>query len=302
MTKQLFRRGNSMRLLSVLLLFCVPTLAWAEEIDQTLSVDEGGYVVIDIVSGGVRVIGWEKPEVRVRGELYGDKGDFIFEHVDNLTRIEFEPKNSFWNSSNGKAMLEVHVPQNSSIKAEGASTSFEINKVLGTVEVGSMSGDITLYGGTGVIELEAVSGDVTVGDATGQLNLSSVSGDIKVGAQANYFEAQTVSGDIDANIGAAETVELESVSGDIEIRLLLADSARLDAGTVSGDVEIRFENDDINARFDIETGPGGNLANNLSDDRLDDRSRFSGSVDFKLGEGRASVEVETMSGTIELER
>jgi len=302
MTKQQFNWGNRMRTLFAFLLFGISTVVWAEEIDRTLAVDDGGEVSINIISGGVRVIGWEKSEVRVKGELSDDEGDFIFKVAGNQTLIEFEPKNSFWNSSNGKALLEIHVPRYSSVKTEGASTSFEIKKILGTINAGSMSGDISLEGGNGNIELEAVSGDLTVKDVTGQLNLSSVSGDINVDAKVNYFEAQTVSGDIDASIGSTEIVELESVSGDIEISILLPDEARLEMGTVSGDIEIEFQNDEVNAHFDIETGPGGGLRNSLSGDHLDDRSRFSGSVDFKLGKGSASVEIETMSGTIELER
>lgn len=302
MIKQRYKRVMRMRLSTSLLVFCLSASVWAEEIDQTLAANEGGEVKIDITSGGVRVIGWDKPEVRVRGELSDDNGDFIFKVNGNQTRVELEPKNSFWNSSNGAAMLEVYVPQYSSIKASGASTSFEIKRVLGAVDASSMSGDVTLEGGNDSVELEAVSGDVTVKGANGQLNLASVSGDITVDATANYFEAQTVSGDIDANIGSAEIIELESVSGDIDVSLMLAASARLEADTVSGDVEIKFENDDINARFDIETGPGGRLKNKLSEDQMDDRNRFSNAVDFKIGNGKASVEIETMSGTIELER
>ena len=302
MTKQLFKRGERMRYLLVILFFSLSTPVWAEDIDQTLPADEGGEIKIDIVSGDVRVIGWNKAEVRVKGELPKNKDDFVFKVNGNKTRIELEPKHSFWNSSNGAATLEIHVPQYSSIKAEGASTTFEIEKVLGSIDVSSMSGDLTLEGGNDNIELEAVSGNITVQGATGQLNLSSVSGDVTVDANANYFEAQTVSGDIEANIGSAEKIELESVSGDINVSLLIDDNGRLDAGTVSGDIEIEFQNDDINARFDIETGPGGDFRNKISEDRMDEKNRFSSSVEFSLGKGGASVEIETMSGTIELER
>jgi DUF4097 and DUF4098 domain-containing protein YvlB len=165
-----------------------------------------------------------------------------------------------------------------------------------------MSGDISLEGGVGSIDLESVSGNVTVTGSSGRLNLSSVSGSIRADGDAEQFEAQTVSGNIRARIGTSSRINLESVSGDIDVRVNLSESARLDADTVSGDIEIEFGSAPINASFEIETGPGGDVTNLLSDHKAKQHFSFSGSMRFKLGDGDSSVNLETMSGTITLAR
>jgi len=287
-----------------LLLLAISTSSSAENIDQTLVAEPDGEVRIEVVSGEIEVIGWDKNEIRVTGNAPNDKDQFIFEVDGDDARIEIEGKHGFWNwrSSNGSTSLKIYCPKNSSVKMEGASTEFEIENILGSVEANSMSGDINLEGGNDNIEIESVSGDVRVDGASGKLNLSSISGDVTVSANAIHFDAQTVSGNIDAKIGLVDLVDLESVSGDITVHFLLASDGRLDADTVSGDIDINFENDEINASFDIETGPGGDIKNRLSDDRRNNKNHFSGSLEIELGDGDASINIETMSGTIKLNK
>jgi DUF4097 and DUF4098 domain-containing protein YvlB len=185
---------------------------------------------------------------------------------------------------------------------EGASSSFAITGVEGKVDASTMSGDLKLDGGSGKIEMESVSGDVTVIDARGKLDLASVSGDIRVKADAERFEANSVSGNIKASIGRSERVRLESVSGDIDLRVDMLESGELDADTVSGDVNIFFLNKDLNATFEIETGPGGDVKNMITSDRGSKFMTFSGSLEFKVGKGNGSVDIETMSGTIRIDQ
>ncbi|MBL4672853.1 MAG: DUF4097 family beta strand repeat protein, partial [Arenicella sp.] len=143
---------------------------------------------------------------------------------------------------------------------------------------------------------------VTVSGSSGRLNLSSVSGNIRADGDAEQFEAQTISGNIRVHIGTSNRINLESVSGDISLKVNLSERARLDADTVSGDIEIELGSAPINASFEIETGPGGDVTNLLSDHKAKQSFSFSGSMRFKLGDGDSTVNLETMSGTITLDR
>lgn len=292
-----------MKHLLLLLLLGACTAAHADRIDRTLSVDPNGNVRIDVVSGRVSVIGWDKPEVRVVGRVSNADEEFVFKTKGDDTRIEVESEHGFWgNNDSGHASLEIYCPVNSNIRGDGASTEFSIKGISGSVNINTMSGDIDLEGGMGKVDLESVSGDVTVNEAKGRLNLASVSGDVIANALASLFDAQTVSGNITANVGTTENVELESVSGDIDIKLELADDGRLDADTVSGDIDIQFTNDNINASFDIETGPGGDIRNKLSEHKSTSNFSLSGSLSFEIGNGKGLINAETMSGTIKLEK
>lgn len=292
-----------MRSLILLLLVIASTSLHAERVDQSLKVDPNGTVRIDVIAGDVSVIGWDKPEVRVVGDIPNSKEHFVFTSDGDDTRIEVESKHGFWGGKNGgSASIKVYCPANSTIRSDGASTSFRIQGVRGSIDVSTMSGNIDLEGGDGKVELESVSGDVTVNEAKGKLNLASVSGDVIADVIASFFEAQTVSGDITARIGTSEQVELESVSGDIDLKFSLVNDGRLDADTVSGDIDIRFDSDNINATFDLETGPGGDIRNRITNDKSSSVFSLSGSLEFQMGNGDASVNLETMSGTINLEK
>jgi len=293
-----------MKTILTLLLFSLAFSVSAERIDKSLKVEANGDIRIEVIEGKVVVEGWDKPEVRVTGNVVKLE-NFVFESSGDDTLIEIESEHGFWGGykNSGYAKLTVYVPRTSSIYTEGASTSFMITGMDGTIDANSMSGDISLDGGRGKIELESVSGDVTAVGSKGKLSLASVSGDIEAKVDSNHFEAASVSGSIRASIGEAEHVEISSVSGDIETNLALKADGELEAETVSGDIDIKFLNDELDASFEIDTGPGGDIRNRITDDkRTGGTFVFSGSMEFKVGRGAASVDIETMSGTVSIEK
>lgn len=293
-----------MKTLLTLILLATASVAQAERIDKTLDVDPNGLIRTEIIEGKVLVEGWNKSQIRVTGDVDNAR-DFVFKTDGNETLIETESKGGFWggNNNGGHAKLTIYVPRQSALLLEGVSTSFAIIKVNGPVNVSTMSGDISLEGGIDKIKLESVSGEIDIINAKGDVSVSSVSGDINARVDANDFEAQTVSGDIDAEIGKSEHVELSSVSGDIEVTLALRDGGELDADTVSGDIDITFTNkDELDASFEIETGPGGQVKNRITDDKTTSFMSLSGSLQFKLGRGKSEINLETMSGTITIDR
>ena len=291
-----------MKSLLTLLLCSISFAASADRVDEVLKVDSDGEVRIEVISGKIVVEGWDKSEVRVRGNV-SDKEQFIFKTSGRDTHIEVESEHGFWGGgrNSGDARLTINVPRNSSITTEGASSSYVITGVEGKVDATTMSGDLKLNGGSGKVELESVSGDVTVVGASGKLDLASVSGDVRAKVDAMRFEASSVSGNIEASIGKSERIQLQSVSGDIDLDVDFVNGGELDADTVSGDIDIRFLNKDLSASFEIETGPGGDIKNRITDDKGDSFMSFSGSLEFRVGKGKSSVDLETMSGTIRID-
>jgi len=290
-------------LIAPLILASLSLTANAESVDRTLDVSAAGDVRVDVIEGRVVIEGWDKNQVRVTGDV-PDLEELVFRTSNDDTVIEVEQQGGFWGNwkSNGNTKLTIYVPRASSVITEGVSTSFVITDIEGTVESSTMSGDISLDGGSGKVEVESVSGDVEITGAKGKISLASVSGDVSAKVDSHHFEAQSVSGRIDASIGMSEHVELASVSGDIELIFELAKAGELEAETVSGDIDVKFLNDDLDASFDIETGPGGDVKNLISDDKGPTSFSFSGSLEFEMGKGNGSVELETMSGTVKVDQ
>jgi DUF4097 and DUF4098 domain-containing protein YvlB len=274
-----------------------------KEIDETLDVRPGGKITIDVMRGDVQIETWNKSKVRVKGELDDATKKFIFEVDGDDADIKVKVDDGFFNrnwSSDGSD-LTIYIPESSSVEAGGISTDFDVDGVQGGITVHSVSGDIDAQNIAKSINIESVSGEIDVSDSDGKMRLVSVSGDVKTDGKAKHYDVSTISGDIEASIGLSELIDLVSVSGDLNIQFDLEDEGRLEAGTVSGDVILRFGNKEINASFDINTGPGGDIRNELSDDVVA-KSKFIGSenIRFKIGDGGARVDVETMSGTIEI--
>jgi len=292
-----------MKTILTLLLLGLALNANAERVDKTLKVDLDGDIRIEVIEGKVVIEGWDKPAVRVTGNV-PDMDDFVFVSDGDETMIEVESEHGFWgrHKRGGYAKLTINVPHRSNIISEGASSSFVIAGIKGTVRTSTMSGDISLDGGVGKVHLESVSGDVVAINSQGKLTLESVSGDIEAKVKSDFFEAESVSGSIEASIGKADHVELQTISGDIEVDLSLIKGGELEADTVSGDIDLKFLNDKLDASFEIDTGPGGSVRNLITDDKQDSSFAFSGSMEFKVGKGSSSVEIETMSGTVRIDQ
>ena len=296
---------NLINLALLPLLLTVSLAAHADKIDRILDVKSHGRVDIEIMDGHVVIEGWDKPQVRIVGEVPINGHNFSFETNGSDTKIEHTGEHGFWNKRHGGgsyADLTIYAPRNSSFRVDSTSAEYNVKNIQGQVRAKTMSGDISLDGGIGNVDLASVSGNVTVTGSYGRLNLSSVSGNVKADGDAEQFEAQTVSGDIRARIGPSNRINLESVSGDIDLRVKLGKRARLDANTVSGDIEVEFDSQPINASFEIETGPGGEVSNLLSNHKSSKSFSFSGSMSFSIGNGNSTVNLETMSGTVEIDQ
>ena len=284
------------------LVFSVTAYA-GRQIDETLDVRPGGKISIDVMRGDVQIETWDKSKVSVIGELDDATKKFIFEVDGDDAEIKVKVDDGFFNrnwSSDGSD-LTIYIPESSSVEAGGISTDFDVDGVQGGITVNSVSGDIDAQNIARSINIESVSGDIDVSDSDARMRLVSVSGDVTTNGNAEHYDVSTISGNIEASVGLSELIDLVSVSGDVDIQFDLENEGRIEAGTVSGDITLSFGRKEINASFDINTGPGGNIRNELSDDAVA-KSKFIGSenIKFKLGNGSARVDVETMSGTIEI--
>jgi len=299
---QPFSEEDPMRRILSFFLLCIPMSTFATQVERSIDTTSSGIIKIDVIGGAVSLVGWDKPIMKVDGKISGDADDFILQRKGNTVKLEYTNKGGFWRKNRGSRVdLKIFAPRLSHITANGLSVNFDLKNLENSLSINTMSGDIELEGGKGRVDLKSVSGDLKVEASSGKLNLATVSGDIDADTNATQFNGTSVSGRINANIGSANQVNLETVSGDIKLDFALADEARIDAHTVSGDIGLTFQNRNIDASFVLETGPGADIRNKISDHKTSGESSFSDSLKFTLGNGNSRVTIQTMSGTIELE-
>ena len=280
--------------------------SFAADVDQSMDWSADGELKVNITSGQIKIRGWNKNEVKLTGDFNGDSDRLVFKKSGKNVKLEIKDQSSGWwgGNSGGYVDFGLHAPKQSDLEIDGTSLSIEIQNIIGDLDISSISGSIKARGGdksnqSARTDIETVSGDIDIEDAAGKLRLRTVSGDISADVSASTFEAKSVSGDIEGQIGQTDYASFLSVSGDIEIELSLSNDSRIEGQTVSGNLDLDFK-ERVSADFEVNTGPGGDIRNRLSDDRPDDDNRWGQELSFTLKDGDSTVELETMSGTIKL--
>lgn len=287
------------RMLIGMLALVTAVTAQAREIDESVGAASDGEVEIINISGSVEVFGWSRDTVEVKGEL-GDKvEELILERNGDKVLVKVKvPRN---NSNNISSDLVIRVPEASSIDVSTVSADITIEDVEGEQSLHTVSGDVATQSFGSDVSAQSVSGDVDVTgngeDAETQAN--TVSGDVTVTNLSGSVAAEVVSGDIQVSDGSFERVSLNSVNGELDFQAALRSAGRLTAESVNGEVDIQFEGS-VNARFDIETFNGD--INNCFGPKAERTSKYAPGweLSFTEGDGDGRVTISTLNGDIDL--
>lgn len=152
--------------------------------------------------------------------------------------------------------------------------------------------DFTVRVPAGVrLAASTVEGDIEATGLRSAVDAASVSGNVRV-STTESARAATVSGNVDATFGRTDGEEMDfaSVSGDVVVRLAGDVGARVDAHTLSGDIQ---------SDFDLRIRPGG-----ASDDDNDGgiRIEIGKEASGTIGRGGPALSLNTVSGDIRVLR
>ena len=234
-----------------------------EKISHTLDSEADGLIEINLVRGEVEIAGWQENRVQVEGVLDDYAEKFVFER-DQSGRILVEVELQKKLSGGQESKLQIRVPSASRVEGSGVSTDYSLRDTTGTVELQSVSGDLVMQHLEGDITAKSISGDVTIEAAMGEIEAISVSGDIRIDREQGMTQAVTVSGDILVSGVSLARLSASNVSGDIKARGALTPDSKIEMETVSGDIQLTLVGE-IDARFDLATGPGGDIRNKIND-------------------------------------
>jgi DUF4097 and DUF4098 domain-containing protein YvlB len=277
----------------------VPAWALAQtSVDQKRPAAASGKVTIENMSGSVKVTGWDRAEVQVKGTL-GDGAELGFDGGENRTSIEVEAEHG--NPMGIKSDLEVFVPAGSSVSIEGFAASISVAGVTGSVSAETVNGSITQSGAAKGVELQSVNGAIEVTKAAGRIQAEAVNGTVTVRDASGELEASTVNGKLLVTGGSFDRAALESVSGGVRFEAGLSARATLSVESVSGSVELFFPAG-FGAEFSVSTF-SGTITNELGP-AAEKSSRFTPEkeLSFTAGSGGARVTVETLSGAVSIRK
>ena len=283
----------------LLTLATAPALARAQTpVDQRRPAAPDGRVEIDSTDGSIRVIGWDKEEVWVKGTLDRRAEGLELSGGAHRTRIAVEVEGPPHGVRND---LEIHVPAGSRLQIDSFGASISVAEVKGTVKAESVNGSIVVTRGAKEVNLQSVNGSVEVTSPATRVHAESVNGAVTVRDASGEIEASTVNGTLLVVGGSFERASLETVSGSLRFEGDLGSRATLDAETVSGSVELVLPAQ-VSADFSISTF-SGDIANELGPPaRKSGRNTPEKELSFSTGSGGAHVSVQTLSGSIRLRK
>ena len=269
-----------------------------QKVEARRSASADALVEIENPAGSIRVIGWERGEVMVTGDLGAGASGLDFTGSGSRIRVGVDTER---NPHGVISSLEVHVPAKSRLQIESFAGSITVEGVNGTVSAETVNGSITVSGQAREISAESVNGAVQVSGASTHTKAESVNGSVVVRGASGDLDASTVNGRLEVSGGAFVRAHLETVSGSLAFEGALASGASLEAETVSGSVTIALPAN-VAADFSISTFSGsvdnafGPPATRVSEHTPEKE------LEFSTGGGGASVSVHTLSGGVTLRK
>ena len=269
-----------------------------DKVDKSIDVKSDGIVEISNVRGIIRVEGWDKNEVSVKGELDDMAENFVFETSRSTTIIKVELPRGRINRGDGSNLI-VRVPFGNKVDFSGVSSDFVVSSVKAGIDIRTVSGDVTAEEIESSLKIKTVSGDIDLTDSSGNAKLSSVSGDIEATVDSEEVDVDTVSGDSVLRLTEYKRLKAGTVNGEIWVKGSQADGGRTRMSSVNGDLEITFVGT-LNATIKAKAGPGGDITNSLNDVKVEEIFPNQEKLNCEVGNGDGRVTISTVNGSIKV--
>jgi len=268
-------------------------------IDTTVRLDRSGTVDLSLISGRIRVTGWDRQEVKISASI--DQG--LLRLDANGSRVTLSVDEADGNRRHrgrhdvGDARYEVSVPRGSRLILEAVSGDVSASGSQGEIEATSVSGDVDVANGVREVSVESVSGSAHAAQINGNLRAESVSGDVRVENVTGNVEASSVSGSIRLIGVQSKDVRTETVSGDVVYSGSIEPGGRYSFESHSGNVRLTIPRG-AGAQFSVETFSGDITTDFPVTVPPNSGRGRDGRMDFTIGDGRARVTAQTFSGRI----
>lgn len=181
-----------------------------QNVRQSFALNPDGNVSIKNVAGSIDVTAWNKPQVELTVDKYGEAQSDLANTNVTIDRSQSDISiNTQYRENRRGGLVEYRVRVPSGVK----------------LRVENVSGPITVTGVSGALTARAVSGAIRATGLASDATVDSVSG----GVQLRFTK-----------VGQGQSITAKAVSGRIVIEMPTATSAKLTAKTVSGPIVSQF--------------------------------------------------------------
>lgn len=294
------------RYLPLLLCLCIGDALAGTPIQLQHAASATATVSVSNVAGSVNVVGWDRNEVQVGGELGDGAKPLAITGDDKHLSIKVEPRGgSGWFNFGGDSRmapttLELHVPRAASLDIDVISAPLVVDGLAGgNIKINTISGNARINARTVALEVDSVSGSVALSGHADRASLQTVSGEILAPSLGEQVKLQTISGRIQAGGGPWRKLSLSTVSGDVQLTGGLTSGGDVDIDSMSGDVQWRLPAA-TSARLHASSF-SGDLRSDFGTPTRAEHGPGS-SLDTRLGTGDGKIRIETFSGDLRLRK
>jgi hypothetical protein len=281
--------------------------ASAQTLNQTWQIANDATVEVHNVRGSVVVSAGDPGQATLTGELGPGSRLVIDGNAQHLELRVDSDKDNGWFGNKGPrsdSNLTLKVPAGVSLRLQLVSADGKVSGIDGKLlNVGCVSGNVTIDSGSPQVDVDCVSGDVvlhaTRADPGVRMHLQTVSGDVQVTGASGNLKLETVSGRARAEGRQVQEFEAGSVSGDVELVAALGKHGRIQAQTMSGEVRTELPGD-VSARIEAETF-SGRIRSDFGTVKKPEYGPGS-SLDARVGDGDAQISVKSFSGNVDIRK
>ncbi|MBA3655977.1 MAG: DUF4097 family beta strand repeat protein [Gemmatimonadaceae bacterium] len=263
------------------------------QIDTVVPLERGGTVDLTIISGRIRVTGWDRQDVKLSASI--DRGYVRMDAGMSRVRLSVEGDRG----RAGEAVFDLSVPRGTRLVMNSVSGDIVSARTLGEVNAESVSGDIEISDVLRRLSIESVSGSQKITDVVGDVRAAAVSGRIEMDNITGDIDAESVSGRVIMLDVKSKFVKAGSVSGRVVFAGAIDPAGRYEFESHSGSIRLAVP-ENTGAMLRVETFSGhveSDFPVTLQPNR-GGQNRF----EFQIGNGRARISAESFSGSINIIR
>lgn len=234
-------------------------------------------------------------------------GEVVITAAESHNRVELRTDSSTDRNAGRVAVdYTIVVPPNTSLELKSVSGDVTVRDTRGEVRAESISGTINSTGTPRLVSAKTVSGDVILADvgADTQLTVRAISGRIAMDrVRARVVDVNAISGTVRMTAWSGERAQIRTLSGRVMFDGTLAPAGRYDIESHSGDVHLSLAE---RPGFELEADTfNGGIQVDMpvrSEGPVVARGRQRRSVRGTYGDGAARLRIRTFTGDIVVTR
>jgi hypothetical protein len=269
-----------------------PLAAQAPQV-RGAAVDRDGFVRIFSGAGSIKVTGWDRDSLEIRGRMA--PGQQLF-GGGSRRAIKFGA-----DGPEGPAHLEITIPRGVKLVVDAGESTVEVAGMTGAVEVRTGGGSIEIRDAPLRVTIETVDGDVALnGGPFLSTEVRTAGGDIRVTGARGECTLTSVSGAITAEVLGVTRGRVSSVSGPLRFAGNVDPTGTLAIEAHGGEVVVALDAD-VGAEI-VATSFGGEIANALTNTRpraVRERGRL---LETQTGRGGGTITITAFRGRVTLQQ